>query len=206
MCPTARRGVRCSTWFGSQYLGGSGQSLPQPRAQASASLYRVRGPCRWGKPCCQAAVFLSAVAHRRGTLLLVYSATHTHLAHSRLPQTSPVQEAGDVYVAGIGGLTSSPSIRLPDPFHECETCGRATSLAECPQCNMAFCHACLARGHRCMCGSPRQTHTSQFASLFAGFIALYIHLSCLAARLAQVHSESPQTPLAQKPMSLSILT
>ncbi len=134
------------------------------------------------------------------------SHTHTHLSHSRLLQTFPVPEAGEIHVTGIRDPTSSSSTKIPNPFHECETRGRATSLAECPQCKIAFCHACLARGHRCMCGSPRQTHTSQFASLFAGFVVLYIHLSCLAARAAQVHSGSPQTPLAWKPLSLSILT
>ncbi len=49
--PQHRRGVCCSTCFGSQYLGGNSPSLPLPEAQALASLYKAREPCKWGKPC-----------------------------------------------------------------------------------------------------------------------------------------------------------
>ena len=205
MRPTARRGACCSTWFGRSAWVGAARTYPSPRLRPRQTCTGREGLAGGGSRAVKQLFSFPQLRTEEGRSC-VSIALHTHLAHSRLPQTSPVQEAGNVYVTGIGGQTSSPSIRFPIPFHECETCGRATPLAECPQCNVAFCHACLVRGHRCMCGSPRQTHTSQLASLLVGFIALYIDLSCLAARIAQVHSESPQTPLAQKPMSLSILT
>ncbi len=127
---------------------------------------------------------LCSCAQEWAALTRLQCYTHTHLSHSRLLQTFPVPEAGEIHATGIMDPTSSSSAKIPNSFHKSETCGRATSFAECPQCKIAFCYARLARGHTCMCESSRQTHASQTASLFAGFIVLHTHTS-LASQLGQ---------------------